>query len=201
MPISTRPARSRGGGIPVWRAEDTGEIIDVDVRKQLETDVFNIYGTAITNGYYQYIKDGSSVYAEPNTYYYYVGNHDKSFIKKIYYNSLGIAQDTKTPPQANRIYQPYPVGRFIMLTNNFIEGTLNPVTTQPLPTQADYPKITIVKEALDLNNANLYEHRFNILETQDTLNTLTNRLNTLKLKLTTLKQKPMYSASGQLTFY
>ncbi len=193
IPVTTKQTiiETSGSGIPVWRAEDTGEIVNVFDEDPDNTHAFHIYGTAITNGYYQYIKDGSSVFSEPNTYYYYVGNHEKVFIHPEYYNFLGIDPDTKTRPKVNRIYQPYPIGRFIMLTNNFIKGTLNPITTRPLPTEPKYPSITIIQDALDVNNADLYEHRFNILDTQDTLNKLTNRLNNLKLKLTTLKQKPM----------
>ena len=87
------------------------------------------------------------------------------------------------------------------MTNHFYEGTLNPITTQPAPTEPEYPTITIINEALKENNNNLFNHRYTIIDTQETLNTLTNKLNNLKLKLNILKQNPLYSASGKLTFY
>jgi len=183
------------GGTPVWVAEDTGEIVDINCPQ------LYIYNKAVENNLFQYIKDGSSVYINGKTYYYYVGKHPSTFIPNSFYGFLKIPKNPTKPPQANRLYQPYPIGRFLMLTNNFIEGTLNPTTTQPEPTNAPYPQITIVQKALDINNNNLYNQRFNILDTQDTLNKLTNKINNLKLKLTSLKQKPLYSASGNLTFY
>ena len=183
------------GGTPVWVAEDTGEVVD------LECPQLYIYNKAIENNLFQYIKDGSSVYINGKTYYYYVGKHPSTFIPKSFYAFLKLPAKPAQPPQANRLYQQYPVGRFLMLTNNFIEGTLNPTTTLPEPTNPEYPRVTIVQKALDINNNKLYEQRFNILDTQDTLHKLTNKINNLKLKLTTLKQKPLYSASGNLTFY
>ena len=160
-----------------------------------------IYNTSIINDTYQYIKDGSSIFINPKTYYYYTGTDDRVKIKSDLVNALKLQNTTSNPARANRIYQLYPFERFLILTNHYYEGTLNPVTTQPMPTQALYPQITIINEALKENTEKLYDQRFNIIDTQDTLNTLTNKLNTLNLKLNTLKQKPLYSASGKLTFY
>ena len=191
--ISSHP--SLGVGRPVWRDENTGEV--VEVYEQL----YPIYNAAIINDTYQYIKDGSSIFINPKTYYYYTGNDDRVKIHPDLVNGLKIQNTTSNPARANRIYQVYPFERFLMLTSRSIEGTLNPVTTQPMVPEPYYPQITIIEEALKENNDKLYVQRFNIIDTQDTLNTLTNKLNTLKLKLNTLKQKPLYSASGKITFY
>jgi len=192
-PISSPP--SSGGGRPVWRDENTGEVVEVDEQS------YPIYNAAIINDTYQYIKDGSSIFINPKTYYYYTGNDDRVKIKEDLINGLKLQNTALNPARANRIYQVYPFERFLMLTNRSYEGTLNPVTTQPIVTEPQYPQITIIEEALKENNNKLYEQRFNIIDTQDTLNTLTNKLNTLKLKLNTLTQKPLYSASGKITFY
>ena len=193
---------------PIWRDENTGEPVNVNDNNPENTNTYNILTSALTYKsndsstlFYQYITDGSSLYIEPNTYYYYVGMHPSSIIKPNLYPYMNIPPNPAKLPQVNRIYQAFPKPRYIMLTNNFIKGTLNPITTQPIPTQQPYPKITIISNALESNNANLYDQRFNIINTQETLTTLTNRLNNLKLKLAGLKQKPMYSASGNLTFY
>ena len=183
------------GGLPVWIAEDTGLIVDVYDPKTY------IYNTAIGHNLFQYISDGSSVYIEPNTYYYYTGRDSISYINSSFFEFLNVPLDTSTPPQANRIYQMYPIARYLMLTNTYITGTLNPTTTKPLPIEIPYPEITIVNNALETNNDNLFDQRFNILDTQDTLTALTNKLNNLKLKLSSLKQQPLYSASGHLKFY
>jgi hypothetical protein len=190
-------------GTPVWRDENTGEEVDVYNTSQSIENIHKrlILSTAIQKKLFQYITDGRSIYIDPNTYFYYVGTHPKTYIDDSFYNMLSIPANPKNPPQINRIFQEYPRPRFIMLTNNFLEGTLNPVTTEPAPTQAPYPKITIIQNALDNNNANLNDQRFNVINTQETLNALTNKLNNLKLKLNTLTKKPMYSASGQFTFY
>ena len=186
---------------PIWIDENTGAKIEVKDMNPLNTQSYNILGTAITNKLFQYISDGSSTYIEPNTYYYYVGNHPESYIDSDYYSSLGVPDNTVKRPQVNRIYQDYPNPRYIMLTNNYIQGTLNPITTQPAPTQPPYPQITIISNALDINTANLYDQRFNIINTQETLTALTNRLNNIKLRLESIKHKPLYSASGKLTFF
>jgi hypothetical protein len=194
-PMAVQSLQSSGGKRPVWRDENTGEI--VEVYEQL----YPIYNAAIINDTYQYIKDGSSIFINPKTYYYYTGNDDRVKIKEDLINGLKIQNTASNPARANRIYQVYPFERFLMLTSYYIEGTLNPVTTQPMVPEPYYPQITIIEEALKENNDKLYVQRFNIIDTQDTLNTLTNKLNTLKLKLNTLKQKPLYSASGNITFY
>ena len=186
---------------PIWIDENTGARVDVKVTDQRDYNNYNILGTAITNKFYQYITDGSYTYIEPNTYYYYVGKHPESMINTAFYSMLGVPDNTDKPPQVNRIYQDYPNPRYIMLTNNYIQGTLNPITTQPAPTQPPYPQITIISNALDINNANLYDQRFNIINTQETLTALTNRLNNIKLRLESIKHKPLYSASGKLTFF
>jgi hypothetical protein len=107
----------------------------------------------------------------------------------------------KDPQYANRIHQIFPIDRYIMLSNDYIPGTLNPETTQPPPPEQPIPLNTTVQLALSDNNAQLDKERYNILDTQDTLNKLTNKVNNLKLRLITLQKKPMYSASGNLTFY
>ena len=50
-------------------------------------------------------------------------------------------------------------------------------------------------------NQRLFWVTSKLKDTQDTLNKLTNKVNNLKLRLITLQKKPMYSASGNLTFY
>ena len=192
-PTPTTTKQPLGVGIPVWRDENTGDEI-----KDIHDQSTNIYSKAIENELYEYITDGRSLYIHPKTYYYYTGNDSQVIIP----HEFNIPNNTPLKPvKANRIYQPYPYPRFLMLTNRSYEGTLNPIITQPVPTQAPYPKITIVSESLNANNNDLYTQRYNIIDTQETINTLTNRLNNLKLKLSSIKQKPLYSAGGSLTFY
>ena len=189
--IFTPPSESIRIREPKWIDENTGEIVE-DIHSKF------ILNTAIMNNYYEYKKAGTSLYIKPNTYYYYTGSNMEAIVNSNLVSALYIPESKR---KVNRIYQEYPVERYIMLSNNFIKGTLNPKTTKAVPTKPPYPSVTIIQKALDTNNNNLYEKRFNIIDTQDTLNKLTNRINNLKLKLTTLNQKPMYSASGQLTFY
>lgn len=189
--LSNQP--NYNSSIPVWIDENTGKQVDVyDPQTR-------IYNTAIQNRYYSNITDqnNNSIFIDPNTYYYYSGPDPNYQMDSSLTQYLHI----KDPQYVNRIYQEYPLPRFIMLSNNYIQGTLNPKTTQPEPTYQQYPKITIINQALSENANNLNTQRYTIIDTQDTLNTLTNRLNTLKLKLNTLKQKPLYSAGGTLTFY
>lgn len=191
LPTTLPPIIGSGGGSPVWRDEGTGH--EVEVTNQL----YPILSVAIENGTYEYITDGSSVFINPNTYYYYIGNDPKTIIDDSLCKATGVPLNSKV----NRIYQLYPFKRFLMLTNRFYAGTLNPITTRPAPLELPYPTITTINEALKENNKDLYDQRYNIIDTQDTLNTLTNRLNKLKLKISNITRKAEYSASGKLTFY
>ena len=183
-----------GNNEPEWIDENTGNPVNV-------FGPSFILQTAISKKLYEYINDGRSIYIYPNTHYYYTGPSDASNINKSFITSFGIDNEKGTKGKVNRIYEEYPKERFIMLTNYKFRGLLNPETTKPAPTQPEYPKVTIISNALEVNNKNLYDQRFNIINTQDTLNTLTNKLNNLKLKISSLNKKPMYSASGKLTFY
>jgi len=194
------------GSIPKWIDESTGEIVEVYAQNA------PIYNTAISKGYFEY-KIGTDNYKvigygdDQYTYYYYSGSNPRAFVPIELLNAFPDLpkptnkQNVEIRLKVNRIKQEYPIQRYLMLTNYFHKGTLNPITTQPAPTYAPYPEFTIIKEALKENNDKLYTHRFDIIDTQETLNKLTNRLNNLQLKLSSLKQNPMYDASGKLTFY
>ena len=80
-------------------------------------------------------------------------------------------------------------------------GDRQPTTTAYIRRSARYPEITIIKEALRENNNKLQNVRYDIIDSSDEINTLTNRLNNLLFNIETLKKQPKYSAAGELTFY
>ena len=181
---------------PVWIDENSGEIVPDAL---IYSQNYGVYNDAISQNRYSNIIDpnNNSIFIAPNTYYYYSGLHSKYVIPKALTRFLGL----KNPTFANRIYQISSPSRYLMLSNNYIEGTLNPITTEPAPTKPPYPTVTIISEALKENSNKLDIQRYEIIDTQQTLNDLTARLNNIKLKLNSINKKPMYSASGDLTFF
>ena len=196
IPMTTKPQPESSSSVPVWIDENSGQIVpDSEIYPQN----FGVYNDAIVNKRFSNIIDpnNNSIFIAPNTYYYYTGLHSKYVIPKALTRYLGL----KNPSFANRIYQISSPSRYLMLSNNYMEGTLNPITTEPAPTKPPYPTITIVSEALKENSNKLDTERYEIIDTQQTLNALTARLNNIKLTLNSIKQKPLYSASGNLTFF
>ena len=192
---------ANNGTRPIWLDENTGQQIPT---KEIRDQLANIYNDAILSDNFQNITDpnNDSIYIAPNTYYYYRGSDPEYTISPALTRYLRLTKpNLKDPQYANRIHQIYPIDRYIMLTNDYTPGTLNPITTQPPPPEQEIPLNTTVQLALSDNNLKLDKERYNILDTQDTLNKLANKVNDLKLKLNSLQKKPMYSASGNLTFY
>ena len=65
------------------------------------------------------------------------------------------------------------------------------------------PKPTVLHQTLLINEDQIQNVRYDIIDNQEALYDIITRLNKLKLTLNTIKSKtnPRYATSGELTFY
>jgi hypothetical protein len=81
--------------------------------------------------------------------------------------------------------------------SNFIKA--ESCNTEPCPT---YPENTVIKEALKLNENNIQNIRYNIIDRQEELDRLTNKFNSLNKNINKIKTSSNYVPDDKtLTFY